>query len=474
MQHRLLIIWLLVVVGLLAGCQQTPAASSVGIVPPVAVPEVFTAVPPPTVPPATATPLPATLTPIPSPTPVTPTAVPPTPTPYYTGPLSPACGQLLPILPTHTTPQTTTLAPDATALTAVQNRIPDTAVAAWQYILNHPDNVGLVAYRVGNEANGVYLNADVQMPLASVVKIIPLVAYVEAVSQGELDPTGNVPVDTLDAYYLPGYDLRSHNRALAELTDRGLISGDPPQARLADVPWMMIRHSSNAAADYLHLLLGQARMEQTAVSLGLTSQTAPCTWLGQFMAMSNHTRSGSDDTVVRGYMDDGVGYGREASQLADAYIHDPAFREAERAWHQENRRPSVQTQRLFSHALNAHGSAQEYAALMARIAQNGLSNPESSFLARKYLEWPMVFADNQELFSNLGYKNGSLPGILTTAYYAYPKGEVTPIVVILFFRDLPQPTYRQWRDTLPHDEFARWLLYDPAAIAAVKSVLGDP
>ncbi len=80
---------------------------------------------------------------------------------------------------------------------------------------------------------------------------------------------------------------------------------------------------------------------------------------------------------------------------------------------------------------------------MARIAQNGLSNPKSSFLARKYLEWPMVFADNQELFSNLGYKNGSLPGILTTAYYAYPQGETTPIVVILFFHNLPNRTYRQ-------------------------------
>lgn len=474
MSYRLLLILLLVAVGLLAGCQQTPGASSVGIVPPVAAPELFTAVPLTTTSPASATPLPATLTPISSPTPVTPTAVPPTATPYYAGPLSPACGQLLPILPTHTTPQTTALTPDAAALTAVQNRIPQTAVAAWQFILNNPDKVGLVAYRVGDEANGVYLNAEVQMPLASVVKLIPLVAYVEAVSVGELNPAGSVPVDTLDAYYLPGYDLRAHNRALAELTDRGLISGEPPQARLEDVPWMMIRHSSNAAADYLHLLLGQERMEQTAVSLGLSHQTAPCTWLGQFMAMGNHIRSGSDGAAVRGYMSDGGSYGREASQLADAYINDPTFREVEREWHQENRRPSVETQRLFSHTLNAHGSPGEYAALMARIAQNGLSNPESSFLARKYLEWPMLFADNQELFSNLGYKNGSLPGILTTAYYAYPQGEVTPIVVILFFRNLPQPTYRQWRDTLSHDEFARWLLVDPTAIGAVKSVIGNP
>jgi len=461
---------LLFLASLLIACQQSPA-SPAAVGQPMVAPELFTAVPLSTV---TATPLPITLTPVPTNTPIVPTPVPPTSTPYYTGPLSPACGQILPLLPTNTTPETTSLTVDETAATAVQEIMPATAVAAWQYILNHPDHVGLVAYRVGDEANGIYLNADVQMPLASVVKLIPLVAYVEAVSQGELNGAVSVPVETLDAYYLPGYDLRSHSRALSELRQQGLISGDPAQVRLEDVPWMMVRHSSNAAADYVHLLLGQAAIEQTAVSLGLSQQTAPCTWLGQFMAMGNHTRTGSDYAAIQGYLADATGYGREASLLTDAYINDPAFREAERTWHQESRRPSVATQRSFSDALNAHGSPGEYAALMARIAQNGLSNPDSSFLARKYLEWPMVFADNQEIFSNLGYKNGSLPGILTTVYYAYPIGEHTPVVVILFFHDLPTSTYREWRRTLPHDEFARWLLYDPAAIPAVKQVIGNP
>ena len=108
---------------------------------------------------------------------------------------------------------------------------------------------------------------------------------------------------------------------------------------------------------------------------------------------------------------------------------------------------------------------------MARIAQNGLSNPESSFQARRYLEWPMIFPANQERFSNLGYKNGSLPGILNTAYYAYPTGEVTPTVVILFFRDLPGDTYRQWRNSLAHDELARWLLDNPDALSLLRAAL---
>jgi hypothetical protein len=244
---------------------------------------------------------------------------------------------------------------------------------------------------------------------------------------------------------------------------------------LEDVPWMMVRHSSNAAADYLQMRLGQAAIEATAVSLGLTAQTAPCTWLGQFMAMANHTRAGVDDRqALEAYLADPDSYGADVTLLTDAFVQDEAFRQAENEWHRDKRRPSVNTQRFFSHNLNAHGTANEYAALMARLAQNGLSNGDSSFLARRYLEWPMVFPDNQELFSNLGYKNGSLPGILTTVYYAYPLGETTPVVVVLFYKDLPQRTSRQWRYRLPHDELARWLLADPQAIPALRRLISGP
>jgi beta-lactamase class A len=396
----------------------------------------------------------------------------PTTTPFLPATSLPACGQLLPILPQNNAPSVTSLSPDPELLTAVSTTLPEAARPAWEYLLENPGSVGLVAYRVGDETNGIYHNADVQMPLASVVKIIHLVAYVEAVAAGQLDPTSYVTVGTLDSYYLPGYDLGSHSRALAELEAASLLLPSPDRVRLEDVPWMMIRYSANAATDYLHMLLGQTALEATAVSLNLTQQTAPCTFLGQFLAMSNQSRQGqSDRAAIQAYLDNPTSYGAEVVQLAEAYTSDPDFREAEQTWHEEERRPSSQDQRFFSHNLNAHGTPREYAALMARIAQNGLSNPESSFQARRYLEWPMIFPANQERFSNLGYKNGSMPGILNTAYYAYPIGEVTPTVVILFFRDLPGETYRTWRNNLAHDELARWLLDNPAAVSLLRTAL---
>lgn len=456
------VIMLCLLIGL-AGCERpSPSAEIVAIDAPVIM----------TSPPPDSNPVPLTATP-----PLANTAVPtatPTATPFYTGQTSPACGQQLPLLPENKTAVTTSLAPSAAAVAQLRAIVPVEAWPAVQQMLDSPDSVGLVLYQAGNEANGVYLNAERAMPLASVSKLIHLVAYSERVASGELNPEELVPVETLDAYYLPNFDLGAHERALAELEESGRLVGVPPAVRLDDVVWMMVRHSSNAATDYLHNRLGQGAIEETAVWLNLAEQTAPCPFIGQFLAMGNHTRQGiSDQTAVEQYQQNPALYGEEVMLLADAYINDPAFRAAEQAWRWRDRGPTGQTQRLFSHALNTHATPLAYANLMNRLAQNGLSSGESSFVARRQLEWPMRFATNQERFTNLGYKNGSLPGILTTVYYAYRPGETAPLIIALFFQDLPGQTYRQWRFSLPHDEFARWALAEPAALPALRAVLGD-
>ena len=310
------------------------------------------------------------------------------------------------------------------------------------------------------------------MPLASVVKVLHLIAYAEAAAAGELDPTSTLFLDDLDAFYLPNIDLGAHSRAVTQLEEDGRLFGSPPAVLLDEVPGMMIASSSNAATDYLHLLLGQETIEKTAVDLGLTSQTAPCPFLGQFLAMGSHLQPANNSYQAwENYLADPAAYGRDAMLLTEAFSRDEEFRQTAVAWRQRTRQPTGQTQRLFIQDFNAQGSAADYAALMARIAQNGLSSADSSYTARRFLEWPMRFAANQALFSNLGYKNGTLPGVLTIVYYAYPQGESAPLVVALFFRDLEGGIYREWRDTFTHDELARWLLTDPEALPALRAVL---
>ncbi|MCP4426092.1 MAG: serine hydrolase [Chloroflexi bacterium] len=441
----------------LAGCERPSPPNQ-----PTLSPQPIVAATPTLVPTSTAAPT-ATATPLPT--------APPTATPFFAGAVSPACGQILPIL-AESVPLTETLDPDPEALAHLQAIIPEAARPALNRLLAAPGTVGLAAYRVGQQAEGAYLNANAPMPLASVVKVVHLVAYAEAVAAGQLDSTDAVTLAALETFYLPNLDLGAHQNAAAALAENGRLFGDPPSMLLDELPGMMIEYSSNAAADYLHMLLGQTAIEETAVALGLTNQTAPCPWLGQFLVMGNHTRTMESDRIaVQHYIDEPERYGRDVMLFTEAYSADPEFRQTAVEWRRENRRPNGQTQRFFSETLNAKGTANDYASLMARIAQNGLSDGESSFIARRELEWIMRFPANQTLFSNAGYKNGSLPGILTTVYYAYPLGETSPIVVALFFRDLNGRAYQQWRNNLTHDELARWLLSDPAAIPAMKAMI---
>ena len=395
-------------------------------------------------------------------------------TPFFTGSPSPHCGQLLPIISNDPMTQLpmTQLQVKATALENLRAIAPDKAWPAIQQMIDQPQTVGLALYQVGDEENGVYINANRPMPVASLAKIITLAAYAEAINRDELNPNTAVSLEILNQYYLPHFDLGAHPRAIRELRENGRLLNNETAVALEDIAWMMMRHSSNAAADYLHRLLGQQRIEETAVGLGFTSHTAPCTFLGQFLAMGNHTRGGvRDRTAVDTYLENPNLYQQEVELLADAYITQQSFRDAEQAWRGRFRNPSLETQKFFSHELAPQATPIEYANLMARIAQNGLDSPESSFIARRIIEWPMQFPANQERFTNLGYKNGSLPSILTTVYYAYRPGDSAPVVIALFYKALPNRTYRNWRNTLPDDEFARWALADPAAIPALRALL---
>ncbi|MFZ0549099.1 MAG: serine hydrolase [Candidatus Promineifilaceae bacterium] len=376
------------------------------------------------------------------------------------------CGVILPVLSQSTVPVTAEL-PEV----EIPDTVPEDVRPALQRLLDAPDTVGLAAYQIGYEADGVYLNADVPMPLASVVKIINLIAYAEGANDGQFNPAEWIPLSELERYYLPGTDLSSHRLALQDLEERSLIALDPPATPLEEIPWMMTRYSSNAAADYLHMAVGQQTIEETAVSLGLTTQTAPCPFIGEFLAMSNHEREGSDQQAIEGYLADPAFYGEEVMRLTELYAGDETFRQNE--INLRGQSPSLPVQSFFSENLLAEASAGDYANLMAQILNNEIGDSYVNILVRRNLEWPMLLSGNQELFTTIGYKNGAFPGILTTVYYAQRLEDGGRVVVALFYRNLPDYLYRSWRRNLPHDAFAHWLLSDPQAIPTIKTLLSQ-
>ena len=361
-----------------------------------------------------------------------------------------ACGQLLPIrLPPTSTHYDWVTPPIDNGL------LPADAVPAVEYFFDHPEDVALVVYRVGYEGVGFYHNADQPMPLASLSKLLQLVGYGLAVDAGTLSPDQPVAAADLEAYYLPRSDLGAHNEALRDLDEDNLT--------LKDIVWMMIRHSANTAADYLHDLLGQRRLEELVVELGLGEHSAPCTFLGRFLAMAPPASLSNSDLDL--YLADPRFYGEDLVRMSELYRNDSSYRAIIQSYWGQRGQPSVLVQREFVAEFETQGTAAGYAALMAGLVTGQIGSPTSNAAMRAELEWPYrEFPSNQENYQVIGYKNGTLPGVLTTAYYAWPNWSDQPLVLVLFYRNIPTETYQQWRRDLPHDSFAHWLMSNPNAI----------
>ncbi|MFW5692290.1 MAG: serine hydrolase [Chloroflexota bacterium] len=317
-------------------------------------------------------------------------------------------------------------------LALAQSEDEDPAEPMRTFILKNPDQVGIACYALDDGENGVYLNADVAFPLASTAKILILTAYAQQVADGELDPQTRVHLETLNRYLLPGTDGGAHNAWLQT------VVAEDETVLLDDVVYGMIRFSSNANTDYLLDQLDPERLENLIESLELTNTTIPGSILGLFLALDNHETGVLDpDDITLEELD------ALQATLAERYVTDADWRAAQG---QRRLQAAVPLQQRYFSENGSQGSPLDFARLMEAI-YTGAIGDEAAAIARGYLAWPMIdFPLSWADFESVGTKGGSLPGILTAAYYGHPV-DGPPVVLAIFYRDLDLMTYFNWIQT---------------------------
>ena len=324
---------------------------------------------------------------------------------------------------------------------------------AQQYIAQAGDTVGIACYPVDNPQSGVFVHADDLYPLASTIKIMILGVYAQGVAAGEYDPEERVSLADLDAYYLPGTDGGAHPDFLKAVSadDKGTIS-------LSDVVYGMIRFSSNAAADYLHARMSDADFEAFYRLLGVEHTDIPVSLLGLFLAQDNHKTGIATPALSR---DD---LRASTVEWAQKYLSDVKWRFAERAYHRQNTRryldlgkSIIETQGIFFEKYDDRGTPNDFAKVMAAIQRGDTLAPTANAIMHAVLSWPMQFDDNRAIFFSLGTKGGSLPGVLTAAYFAQPKQNAS-VVLAVFYRHLPSDRYIHWLHSFEQQQFEWYLL----------------
>ena len=337
------------------------------------------------------------------------------------------------------------------------------------YIALHKDDVSLVAFEVGDESNGIYLNADSLRPLASTVELQVLLGYGALVARGELKPETPVSLAQWERYWLPRTDGGSHEYSVQMLEAKGAVVDGSVQ--LSDLAMMMARYNDDAAADYLMHQLGRARVDALPMQLGMPNEEPAWPLSGQIMSWQNTELSEPAAELVKRYG------GLERRDYADmAWQLSAALMDTRRAAKERERLEDdgltlrLSDQALLTRVTSPRGRARAYAELMARVAK---SEVEGAELARTAMGWPLQNAEVKEQFDSVGTKPGSLPGLLTSAYYAQPKGKDKVRVLALFLDKLPTAVWLQLMQKFLHQRFELRLLHDDAFFAEVKQRLAQ-
>lgn len=275
------------------------------------------------------------------------------------------------------------------------------------YLAEHPDST---SFRIDPGDNGaVDHDPEVDRPLASAVKVVHLAAYARAVADGGLDPDESVPVADWEAWYLPGTDGGAHDAALAR------IGADPTgSVTLDQMVSAMIINSDNAVPDYLRDRLGDDALVDAAAAGGWDGFEPP-TLLGSMIAAVAPNATDGDPWTT-----------------AQRYATDPAFAAGVR---------DAVTAGLADASLEAialvggSAGADDLSSIHRAIADGSLG--DGSDVARTHLEYQPANLPGAE---GIGTKGGSLPGVITDAFYVrYEDGRVA--TAVLQVQDMPIDSY---------------------------------
>jgi beta-lactamase class A len=307
------------------------------------------------------------------------------------------------------------------------------------WLAEHPDQVAVV-FDDGRGATIDHRSGEPQ-PLASAVKVVHLAAYATAVRDGVVSAEQPVHVGDWERWYLPGTDGGAHVGALQRLgvPHDGVRAVDPRATVPLDaVVSAMVQESDNAAPEFLVDLLGADAVSAAAASGGWPDAPVP-NRLGSYLRLLDPTLT-DEHEAARRYLEDPT----EAGRLQALPL------------------PGLEAQVSWAETTTS-GTAGDLAALHTSLSAG---DPPA---AREHLEWQAPPAG----YAGMGFKGGSLPGVLTEAFTVRRDDGSTGVGVLLVEGMEPQEWVATLQAQSPHQQLLFGALTDEAVAHQLTCALSS-
>jgi len=299
------------------------------------------------------------------------------------------------------------------------------------YIEAHPETVSLVAYTVGQEDDGIRVDAETRRPLVNLPNIAVLATYTEAVASSQVDTEARIPVEAVGRHALPGVNIQVHERTLNHWREDERIDADSTVST-ADIAQAVARFNDDAALDWLLDRLGREAVQAQVEALGWPDAATPVPKSGLYLEWANaasalrNSESDAPPTVERQAIYD----------AATRYATDSTYaQEIRETFRTRGTNLTLRDQRRMAQETLPHATAAEVARTFVQMAEATGNQPTAQAYAM--LNRASGLDTLNTGVQRVASKGGAMPGVISFAGMAHYTDGRPPRVVVLSMEEMP-------------------------------------
>lgn len=340
-----------------------------------------------------------------------------------------------------------------------------------EYIGENPNHSSISSLNLNQNDTNILYQESIKRTQGTTANFFILLAFAIEIDRNNISPVELIVWDDVSRYQMKGVEESTHKDTYRTAKERGWINNG--SISLESSLHLLAQYNDLALADYLWWRLNPDIWDYIRDELRLSLTEMPLPFSGLYLAVSPDIQSMSFEEISDFYAENFGSIWRDhVIHQSERYATAGAERDQIINFLNRNRLGITFMQERDALSYFPKTTAEEMTYVLQKLIQNELVNENVSEIVLNFLRWPMSyqsgirsdFTDYGALYDNrMGLMNGIDFG--TSSY----TGETT---VQAFYLDrLPIGFWFHASGGHMHQDFMQRLIYDPALIQQMNSVL---
>lgn len=329
-----------------------------------------------------------------------------------------------------------------------------------EYVFEHPEQVSIVSFQPGNQADGIFYGSDIPRVYGSSGMALHLGEFYRQVSESIINPDSLISADEPGRFVISGIDESSFRNAVKEAEKAGYIDQNG-KIRLDDLFYLNLVKGNLHVHDYLLMLLGRDNTDRLVRDLGYEMDAPiPFTGLHILSVGGLFNRSPEEQLAHLESLEPDTLFDK-AWYYTGKFLNDDDFRDQVHSYTERRglNLNFIQMRRFYN--LLPKIKPMDMALIMQSVYSRSYVSSEVSARVHEKLRWPENRALIRNSMTTYAAAYDSRMSMLNGVDMGSTDDGQTGNIQVVMFQQLPVSMWMHMSSNFINQELQRLLITDP-------------